>query len=901
MEHLSLSKESNANKCLIEGTRSGPCRDKEEGKSQIISEHIKIEAPLGCHNLNGEGIPMSRESPDGSSDSCEWPATSPVNHSTILMADGSSYPSCSKLPSESSLLHSRNIGNITGARPKEIFPAQRLRNEFSDRSDDNNRPDNSISPSLLEVHYEQDSGYHYSHTSSHRRRESQGFKAPQGRNHSGSGKTMHAVMDSDQDSEDTTKEIQPHSLRRKRRQLAFQQFSPLSVKSLVDSRGVLQNEADHLSTKEKYDTDLLTPCMLCDSKEDCCHKGSDSRGASQGLVKTHSSVVTSSEKCVEGPPPMSAPIPVSPTADTPDGIAASAPAHSMRRFSASSKSRMKKKKTHSRSRSDGSQEIVNNLQFTHSNTDPDLENTLSSSNCIPVPERKRFMEDGGHSITPAADNGFFPRPQPGQSLIEFLSSEEFHKQHAALDKENAHFNISEAVIAALTQMQFNAWHQKFSSSPGAAEDSDEEIRNLQAQIQEKRRQKLSGAAATSSMTTTPILATPEANSWFCGSPPKPESTTDCSANESPPSSYYNSESDLVSETEDFDQESEDLEDTPTEFSISTKNRKTSFDLTSAEKVAINLLKNFNEQRLPKASELEWLVTEEEAPQKLLPLPTSIAVGPEDGCAVSAAKLLPQSQLRGTSDWAPPRPQLILTLLTPTKRSAMMKTQDWRCAGCGMKVSEHLSRHFRFCNYLGRYFCTTCHSNQTAIIPARVIQKWDFKPYPVSNFSLELIESMKCDPLFNVSALNCGLYKKCRNLQQTRIYRLQLYYALPYINTCSRANNEKKLMYNRPQHWASDPHAYSLEDLISAKNGSFVGEVKKITKLCINHIAKCQVCAGQGFICEICSEGEPIFPFQLDSTALCATCSACYHVGCFCPLRCPRCIRRETRHFAEEAP
>ncbi|XP_045131398.1 run domain Beclin-1-interacting and cysteine-rich domain-containing protein-like isoform X2 [Portunus trituberculatus] len=520
----------------------------------------------------------------------------------------------------------------------------------------------------------------------------------------------------------------------------------------------------------------------------------------------------------------------------------------------------------------------------------------------PSSERKRFMEDGGHSITPAADNGFFPRPQPGQSLIEFLSSEEFHKQHAALDKENAHFNISEAVIAALTQMQFNAWHQKFSSGPGAPEDSDEEIRNLQAQIQEKRRQKLSGATATPSMTTTPILANPEDNRWFYGSPPKPESTTDCSGNESPPSSYYNSESDLVSDTEDFGQESEDLEDTPTESSISsTKARKTSFDLTSAEKVAINLLKNFNEQRLPKASELEWLVTEEEAPQKLLPLPTSIAVGPEDGCVISPTKVLPQPQLRGTSDWAPPRPQLILTLLTSTKRSAMMKTQDWRCAGCGMKVSEHLSRHFRFCNYLGRYFCTTCHSNQTTIIPARVIQKWDFKPYPVSNFSMELIESMKSDPLFNVSALNCGLYKKCRNLQQTRIYRLQLYYALPYINTCSRANNEKKLMYNRPQHWASDPQAYSLEDLISAKNGSFVGEVKKITKLYINHIAKCQVCAGQGFICEICGEGEPIFPFQLDSTALCATCSACYHVGCFCPLRCPRCIRRETRHLTEEAP
>ena len=73
-------------------------------------------------------------------------------------------------------------------------------------------------------------------------------------------------------------------------------------------------------------------------------------------------------------------------------------------------------------------------------------------------------------------------------------------------------------------MQFNAWHQKFSSSPGIAEDSDEEIRNLQAQIQEKRRQKLSSSVVSSMpLTSTAALLTPEASIWACGSPPNPES------------------------------------------------------------------------------------------------------------------------------------------------------------------------------------------------------------------------------------------------------------------------------------------------------------------------------------------------------------------------------------------
>lgn len=37
---------------------------------------------------------------------------------------------------------------------------------------------------------------------------------------------------------------------------------------------------------------------------------------------------------------------------------------------------------------------------------------------------------------------------------------------------------------------------------------------------------------------------------------------------------------------------------------------------SAESVAIALLKRFSEKQLPKASELEWLVSEQDAPQRV---------------------------------------------------------------------------------------------------------------------------------------------------------------------------------------------------------------------------------------------------------------------------------------------
>ena len=40
------------------------------------------------------------------------------------------------------------------------------------------------------------------------------------------------------------------------------------------------------------------------------------------------------------------------------------------------------------------------------------------------------------------------------------------------------------------------------------------------------------------------------------------------------------------------------------------------DPSSAENVALSLLLHFNDKRLPKADELNWLVSEQEVPQKV---------------------------------------------------------------------------------------------------------------------------------------------------------------------------------------------------------------------------------------------------------------------------------------------
>lgn len=61
---------------------------------------------------------------------------------------------------------------------------------------------------------------------------------------------------------------------------------------------------------------------------------------------------------------------------------------------------------------------------------------------------------------------------------------------------------------------------------------------------------------------------------------------------------------------------------------------------SAEIVAKSLLEKFSDRKHPAASELQWLVSFQDAPQCLLPLPETVAVAPDDILQVEAVTKKP---------------------------------------------------------------------------------------------------------------------------------------------------------------------------------------------------------------------------------------------------------------------
>lgn len=85
----------------------------------------------------------------------------------------------------------------------------------------------------------------------------------------------------------------------------------------------------------------------------------------------------------------------------------------------------------------------------------------------------------------------------------------------------------------------------------------------------------------------------------------------------------------------------------------------------------------------------------------------------------------------------------------------------------MPTSDYIKR-LRYCEYLGRYFCQCCHENALAVVPGRVLRKWDFSKYYVSNFARDLLSKIAGDPLFNPSDIDSGLYKKVKALEAVRV-------------------------------------------------------------------------------------------------------------------------------------
>ncbi|XP_046955126.1 run domain Beclin-1-interacting and cysteine-rich domain-containing protein isoform X1 [Lynx rufus] len=518
-----------------------------------------------------------------------------------------------------------------------------------------------------------------------------------------------------------------------------------------------------------------------------------------------------------------------------------------------------------------------------------------------------YMEyEGGQYL--CSGEGMFRRPSEGQSLISYLSEQDFGSC-ADLEKENAHFSISESLIAAIELMKCNMMSQCLEEEEEEEEDSDREIQELKQKIRLRRQQ----------IRTKNLL--PGYQETEHGNIAGFQVTSNSSQFSSRDSTQF-SDSGSADEVDEFEiqdgSEGSNLTHmSKNGLSVSMASMFSDADIrrntasnsksftssqsfshcflhsTSAEAVAMGLLKQFEGMQLPAASELEWLVPEHDAPQKLLPIPDSLPISPDDGQHADIYKL--RIRVRGNLEWAPPRPQIIFNVHSaPTRKIAVAK-QNYRCAGCGIRTDPDYIKRLRYCEYLGKYFCQCCHENAQMVIPSRVLRKWDFSKYYVSNFSKDLLIKIWNDPLFNVQDINSALYRKVKLLNQVRLLRIQLYHMKNMFKTCRLAKELLDSFDTVPGHLTEDLHLYSLNDLTATRKGELGPRLAELTRAGAAHVERCMLCQAKGFICEFCqNEDDIIFPFELHKCRTCEECKACYHKACFKSGSCPRCGRLQAR-------
>ncbi|XP_039960797.1 run domain Beclin-1-interacting and cysteine-rich domain-containing protein [Bactrocera tryoni] len=405
-----------------------------------------------------------------------------------------------------------------------------------------------------------------------------------------------------------------------------------------------------------------------------------------------------------------------------------------------------------------------------------------------------------------------PLPKCEQSLTDFLETSQMSRNNTELEKENAHFRVSEAIISAIE-------HIKWDNS---------------TEPEKKWRRRKEVSQSTTALTATDCLSTENTKSRIRKTDTPPDETS--------------------------------------EYIPYAELNESCLDSLSAEVVGLSLISKFNDKHLPKVSELKWLVSEEDTPQQLLPMPDNSPTSNPDENVI-------QPLTRGTRYWAPPRQQIIFTDHPSTSRKELIQKQNNRCAGCGMRVSRQYISSFRYCTYLGKYHCTGCHRNQISPIPAKILHSWDFKCYPVSVFAYRLLDQMYTYPLFYVPDLNPALYINNKALLNARKKRVHLKFVKDFVKTCRFAVREQVYFESIPEHIANDADVWSLSDFIDVRNKSMQHSIDQLIDKCEHHIFNCVLCTARGFHCEYCQKDQVIYPW-LKNVFRCDRCGSCFHLNCW---------------------
>ncbi|XP_031500130.1 uncharacterized protein LOC116264189 [Nymphaea colorata] len=241
--------------------------------------------------------------------------------------------------------------------------------------------------------------------------------------------------------------------------------------------------------------------------------------------------------------------------------------------------------------------------------------------------------------------------------------------------------------------------------------------------------------------------------------------------------------------------------------------------------------------------------------------------------------------------------LVVEIHPSKSMKQLLEAQHYKCAGCykHLDVKKSLMLEFaqslgwgklRLCEYTGQLFCSACHSNDTAVLPARVLQHWDFSLCPVSQLAKAYLDSIYDQPMLCVSAVNPYLFSKVPPLLHVMGIRKKVAAMLQCVRCPFRRSIERSLGSRRYLIESND--FFALRDLVDLSKGAFAAlpvMMDTLSSKTLEHITQqCLLCCDVGEPCGArlaCDDPSSlIFPFQESDVAHCSSCGSVFHHHCF---------------------
>jgi len=236
----------------------------------------------------------------------------------------------------------------------------------------------------------------------------------------------------------------------------------------------------------------------------------------------------------------------------------------------------------------------------------------------------------------------------------------------------------------------------------------------------------------------------------------------------------------------------------------------------------------------------------------------------------------------------------------------LSAQNYKCAECRtLLIYTVNSIEPRQCDYNGLYYCPSCHWNDQAVIPARVLLNWDFELRRVCRASKQFLKLVRTRAVLRVQDINPSLFSFVEDLNLVKKLREEILIMKQYFLVCKAAKESKLLLQLQDkQHFVDNCDMYSLQDLEDVHSGQLIEYLTAVHALFAKHIKEdCEVCHCKGYICEICRAVEVIFSFDSDA-AVCPNCGTVFHSECFIKKdrQCPKCSRLQAKaHTSQEQP